>query len=87
MGTDMVTVVNYFFSLCILSLGVKSNFMVLLPKISEDIYVDQFRPIMLGNFIFKIFTKIISKILGCVVGQNISLNQFGLVKGRQIKDV
>ena len=41
---------------------------------------------MLGNFLFKVITKIITSHLGDVAARIISPNQFGFVKGRQIQD-
>ena len=48
--------------------------------------VDQFRLITLGNFMFKIITKIIAHRLAIVCSCIISLNQFCFIQSRQIGD-
>lgn len=41
---------------------------------------------MLGNFLFKIITKVTSDKLSIIASQIVSPNQFGYVRGHQIKD-
>lgn len=43
----------------LISLGLNSNFNVLVPKTPETNYVDQFRPIAFNNGLFKIITNLI----------------------------
>ncbi|KAK3229338.1 hypothetical protein Dsin_001219 [Dipteronia sinensis] len=50
------------------------------------ILVDQFRSIALGNFLFKVITKIIADRLAEICSHIISPNQFGFIRGRQIGD-
>ena len=54
--------------------NLNSNFIILVPKVESTIFVDQFKPIAFGNFLFKVITKIILP------------NQFGFVKGRASRD-
>ncbi|KAK2648933.1 hypothetical protein Ddye_016422 [Dipteronia dyeriana] len=49
-----------FFHSGVVALGLNSNFIILLPKMRDSIMVDQFRPIVLGNFLFKISSKILA---------------------------
>ncbi|KAK3195513.1 hypothetical protein Dsin_026823 [Dipteronia sinensis] len=83
---DIVTAVQEFFSLGKLLPNLNSNFIVLIPKVTDALSVDQYRPIVLENFLFKVITKIIASRLGDVAAIIISPNQFGFVKGRQIQD-
>ena len=46
------------------------------------IFVDQFRPIALGNFLFKVITKILADRLGSISSRIIFENQFGFAKRR-----
>lgn len=39
--------------------GIKSSFVTLIPKVEHSIWVTDYRLIVIGNFIYKIFTKII----------------------------
>ena len=46
------------------------------------ISIDQFRLIILGNFLFKVITKILADRLGSISSCIISENQINFVKGR-----
>ncbi|KAK3211601.1 hypothetical protein Dsin_016307 [Dipteronia sinensis] len=56
-GSDVVLPVSGFFRTSLVFLGMDSNFMVLILKLSIALTVDQFCPIALGNFLFKIISK------------------------------
>ncbi|KAK2637349.1 hypothetical protein Ddye_032141 [Dipteronia dyeriana] len=56
----MILAVQDFFHSGVVALGLNSIFIVLLLKIRDSITVDQFRPIVLGNFLFKISSKILA---------------------------
>ena len=58
--------------------------MVLLPKVEGAYRIDQYWPIKLGNFLFKIIIKILVTRMGALVGDVMSINQFGFIKGRSI---
>ncbi|KAK2642140.1 hypothetical protein Ddye_023903 [Dipteronia dyeriana] len=86
-GLEFVTAVqDFFFSLSKLFSNLNLNFIFLIPKVTNAISVDQYRPIVVGNFLFKVVTKIIASHLSDMAARIISLNQFGFVKGRQIQD-
>jgi len=63
-----------------------SNTIILIPKVDNAETVEQFRPIALANFKFKIVTKILADRLATIMPFIISEEQRGLIKGRQIKD-
>ncbi|KAK2642070.1 hypothetical protein Ddye_023833 [Dipteronia dyeriana] len=59
-GRDVILAVQDFFHSGVVAPGLNSNFIVLLPKMKDSIMVDQFRPIALINFLFKISSKILA---------------------------
>ncbi|KAK2638051.1 hypothetical protein Ddye_025846 [Dipteronia dyeriana] len=59
---------------------------VLIPLTLNALLVEQFRPIALGNFLFKVITKIIVDRLTKICSRIISSNQSGFIRGRQIGD-
>ncbi|KAK2654915.1 hypothetical protein Ddye_007967 [Dipteronia dyeriana] len=86
MGHDVVLVVQDFFHSGRVFPGLNSNFLVLIPKILNALLVEHFHPIALGNFLFKVITKIIADHLAKICSRIISPNQFGFIRGRQIGD-
>lgn len=81
---DLVSAVRHFFHHIIIPNGVNSSFVALIPKTPDAIRVENFYPIVMGNYLFKIFTKILASRLGSFIGQYISPLQFGFIPGRQI---
>ena len=63
-----------------------ANSIILIPKSSNANTVDQFRPIALANFKFKIITKVIVDRLASILPKIISTEQKGFIRGRNIKD-
>lgn len=61
---DVINVVQYFFTHTFLSYGLNSNFVTLIPKVKCPSKIEDLRPIVLVNFLFKIFTKVLSNRLG-----------------------
>lgn len=59
-------------------------FLIFIPKSKEANSIDKFFPIVLGIFLFKVITKIISDRLALIASRIVSLNQFGFIRGRQI---
>ncbi|KAF9603525.1 hypothetical protein IFM89_036798 [Coptis chinensis] len=59
-GQDVSHAVISFFRDNVLPKGMNSSFLVLVPKVTNAVEVNHFRPICLSNFLFKIITKIIS---------------------------
>lgn len=61
---DICNAVGFFFTTALVPAGLNSNIVTLIPKSPGASRIEEFCPIMLGNFLFKIFTKIISNRLG-----------------------
>lgn len=57
---DVCTAVMLFFKTEFLQLGLNSNFLSLTLKVDKADVVENYNPIMLGNFIVKIISKILS---------------------------
>ena len=85
-GSDVVLAVQDFFITGVIFLGLNSSFIILLPKLRESISVDQFRPIVLSNFLFKISSKILADRLARVTSRIISPQQFSFIRDRHIED-
>ena len=60
--------------------------MSLIPKKENPTTFAEFRPISLCNFLYKIFTKILTSRLGVLLPKLISEEKHGFVKGRSIRD-
>ena len=75
-----------FFLFGVVAPCLNSNFITLIPKIKDSITVDQFRPIVLGNFLFKISSKILADRLAQVTAHIVSSQQFGFIRDRHIED-
>lgn len=60
------------------------NFVTFIPKMADSIRVSNFRPIVMGNFSYKIFTKIVATRLGSFIGNILSPSQYGFIPGRSI---
>ena len=72
-GQNMIEAVMEFFTTGKIFRNLNSNFMVLIPKQESTASLDKFRPIVMGNFIFKIITKIIADRLNTIIGRIIYL--------------
>lgn len=83
---DVYMAVLQFFTQGRLPPNLNSNSVVLIPKINGAERIDQYRPITLANFKFKIVTKVLADRLAMEAPKVISENQRGFVKGRQITD-
>jgi hypothetical protein len=66
--------------------NLNSNLIILIPKVSGADKLDNFRPITLANFQFKIITKILADRLGSIASKIIFEHQGGFILGRQIQD-
>jgi hypothetical protein len=65
--------------------GFNSNIIALLPKFPEASSIDQYRPIAMANFKFKIISKVIADRLASIMPILISVEQKGFIHGREIK--
>lgn len=65
---------------------VNENIVVLIPKVLKADITEQYRPIALSNFIFKVITKFFAERLRTIMSNIISTNQKGFIKGRKIVD-
>ncbi|CAK8577995.1 unnamed protein product [Lathyrus sativus] len=83
---DVINDVLEFFSTSWLLPNFNSNTLVLVPKVDNADRVDQFRPIALANFKFKIITKIQAYRLGTIMLSLISKEQNKFIHGRLIRD-
>jgi hypothetical protein len=66
--------------------GFNSNIIALLPKSPESSSIDQYRPIAMANFKFKIISKIIADRLASIMPSFVSEEQKGFIHQRNIKD-
>lgn len=89
-GTSlMVTMLQLFNNFLIFGkilVSLNLNFMFLIPKIPKASKIVQYCPIVLGNFLYKTITKIISDHLAIMASKIITPNQFGFLQGSHIED-
>ena len=64
----------------------KSMFITIIPNSNNPSSFDDFRPILLCNYLYKIISKVISRRLKVILSKNISSEQFGFLEGRQIHE-
>lgn len=83
---DVVAAVTEFFQSKWLTPNFNANTLVLIPKSPNADSLDQFRPIALANFKFKIITKVLADRLANILPTIISKEQRGFIRGRNIKD-
>jgi hypothetical protein len=83
---DVEDVVLQFFNTGWLLPNFNANNVILIPKSSNADSIDQFRPIAMANFKFKVISKIIADRLAQVLPSFISKEQRGFIKGRNIRD-
>nr|GEY26311.1 RNA-directed DNA polymerase, eukaryota [Tanacetum cinerariifolium] len=62
--------------------GVNSGFITLIPKVSNPLFIKDYRPISLIGFHYKIVAKILSNRLSKVIDSIISLEQSAFISGR-----
>jgi len=83
---DVIKAMQEFFTTGKLLNNFNSNTIVLIPKNSNADTVNQYRPIALANFKFKIISKILADRLAPIMPHIILEEQRGFIKGRNIKD-
>jgi len=85
-GHDVMNSTQYFFQHNYIMPNLNSNLLILIPKVHGADKLDNFRPIALANFQFKLITKILADRLGVIASKIISIHQRGFIPGRQIHD-
>lgn len=85
-GKEVYNVVTQFFKDSWLPQNINSNNVVLIPKTTSADAINQFRPIALANYKFKIITKVLADRLGRIAPKIVSQNQRGFIKDRSISD-
>lgn len=83
---EVIAAVLQFFTSGWILPGYNSNIIALIPKVPNAISVDQYRPIAMANFKFKIISKILADRLAQIMPSIISKEQMGFIHGRDIKD-
>jgi hypothetical protein len=83
---DVMNAVLEFFTTSWILPGYNSNIIALIPKTPDASSIDQYRPIAMANFKFKIITKIIADRLAPVLPNLVSDEQNGFIHDRDIKD-
>lgn len=85
-GGDVVKSTQHFFLNNYIMPNLNSNLLILIPKVIGADTLDNFRPIALANFQFKIITKILGDRLGIIAAKIISTHQRGFIPGRSIQE-
>ncbi|GKB10150.1 RNA-directed DNA polymerase, eukaryota, reverse transcriptase zinc-binding domain protein [Tanacetum coccineum] len=75
-----------FFSTGMFLQGSNSAFITLIPKVSNPLFIKDYRPISLIGIHYKIVAKILAKRLSKIINSIISLEQFAFMTWRQILD-
>jgi hypothetical protein len=83
---DVVNDVLQFFISGWIMPNYNSNTLILIAKTSNADSIDQFRPIALANFKFKIISKVLADRLANIMPTIISKKQRGFIQGRNIED-
>ncbi|GAU43299.1 hypothetical protein TSUD_389980 [Trifolium subterraneum] len=83
---DLLNFFSEFHRQGILSKGLNSTFIALIPKVESPQRVADFRPIVLVSSIYKIISKVLANRLRNVIGNIVSKSQSAFIKGRQILD-
>ncbi|GAU48947.1 hypothetical protein TSUD_285360 [Trifolium subterraneum] len=83
---DVISAVLQFSTTGWLSPNFNANILVLIPKITNAESVNQYRPIVIANFKFKLISKILANRLAPLMPAITSIQQRDFIKGRSIKD-
>lgn len=81
---DLLKLVRDFFSSGVLPSDLNKTIIALIPKNSHPESLDQFRPISLCNYAYKVISKILANRLKPLLCDLISEEQAAFVSGRQI---
>ncbi|GAU44264.1 hypothetical protein TSUD_400110 [Trifolium subterraneum] len=83
---DLLNFFSEFHRQGILSKGLNSTFIALIPKVESPQRVVDFRPIALVSSVYKILSKVLANRLRNVIGNIVSKSKSAFIKGRQILD-
>jgi hypothetical protein len=83
---EVINAVLEFFTTSWILPGYNSNIIALLPKTPEASSIDQYRPIAMANFKFKVISKIMADRLASIMPTIVSEEQKGFIHERNIKD-
>ncbi|XP_077228466.1 uncharacterized protein LOC143861423 [Tasmannia lanceolata] len=85
-GGEVTKAIQYFFRSGNLLPAFNTTFIALIPKCSGASSPNQFRPISLCNFFYKIITKLMAYRLSKIMNQIVSPHQSAFIKDRLIQD-
>ena len=86
LGMDLLRVIEDSWKNGKIPIVFNSTFIVMIPKTDHPTCFEDFMPISLCNYCYKIIGKIISTRIRKVLGRYIYCEQFGFLPGRQIHD-
>ncbi|KAJ9558233.1 hypothetical protein OSB04_012847 [Centaurea solstitialis] len=83
---DLMEALHWFWEKEALSEGCNSSFITLIPKNTNPICLNDFRPISLVGVLYKVISKVLAERMKMVMGSIISDVQSAFLKGRSILD-
>ncbi|XP_071739795.1 uncharacterized protein [Rutidosis leptorrhynchoides] len=83
---DLLNALNWFWDKCEISNGCNASFITLVPKNSDPLSLNEFRPISLIGCYYKILAKFLSIQIIRVIPNLIGVEQNAFIKGRYILD-
>ena len=83
---DVFKAVLEFFSSGWILPGFNSNIIAILPKTNDVVSINQYRPIAMANFKFKVISKVLADRLAVIMPSIVSQEQMGFIHDRNIKD-
>eukprot|EP00253_Pinus_taeda_P024332 PITA_24332 len=86
LGHDLLKVVEESRTTGTLYHAINSTFIALIPKTDSPSSFDDYRPISLCNFLYKIISKIIANRLRLILSRHIAPQQFAFLDSRQIHE-
>lgn len=86
MGLDILRVVEESRRKSTVPKRLNATFLALIPKSDKPEDFSKYRPISLGNTLYKLVAKVIGKCIKPFLAKFISLEQFGFLFNRQILD-
>ncbi|XP_043700054.1 uncharacterized protein LOC122650730 [Telopea speciosissima] len=85
-GADVCSAARSFFSSSRIPAGINNYFIALIPKVEGAASLEKFRPLCMGNFFYKILSKVMSRRLELVLPRLILDEQGAFQKGKVIQD-